>query len=341
MSTFPQDPIVHHMHNANGLSLSVMDWGATMLSISINVPSENKQRKLLIAPKTIAEFKDQDIFLNATIGRYANRIGHSQFTIDGTVYNLESGSLNCLHGGIEGFNHRRFTFIDKTDSSCTLQLQSPDLDQGFPGNFTLTVNFSLLDDDTLKITYHGQCDKKTYASITNHAYFNLNGTNSSILDHELYIDSDAFLELDEGSVPTGKILKVKDREAFDFNQPKKIGQDFLNDAQMIQARGYDHPYLIKGDLNTPFLKAKSADGKVCMSVASDYPCFQFYSGNYIHASCSLRDENGAIYANQSAFCVEPGYYPDGPNLEIFKDTMPVVDSTHELLKTIVYKFNAQ
>lgn len=336
---YPKKPNIHHMHRGD-LSLSVMDWGATMLNLSIRVPSENTQRRLLLGLKTTDEYKDQDLFLNATIGRYANRIKGSSFSLGGHEYFLSSGAEHCLHGGIEGFHLRRFDFIDQTDSSCTLKMVSPDLDQGFPGNFTLIVNFALHPDSTLEIRYYAQCDRECYASITNHAYFNLNGHNSTILNHGLQLDSDAFLELDHASIPTGKIISMENCRAFDFRKMKKIGLDFLNDEQMIPSKGYDHPFLIKGEKDKPFATVLSEDEKVQMQVFTDYPCTQFYSGNYIHATRDiLAWDDGKPYANQSAFCLEPGFCPDGPHLKEPK-TDPVGPGK-PLDKSIAYKFTAR
>lgn len=336
MSTYLQDPILHTMHNQSGLSVTVMDFGATMLDISLKLDN-NETRHLLVKPKHLCDFAHQSSYLHATIGRYANRIANSTFNINGKQYYLSSNALHCLHGGVEGFDKRRFSFIEKNDNSCVLQLESSDGDQGFPGNVVLQVSFLLENDNTMRINYYLTTDKDTYASITNHAYFNLNGTNSSILDHSLYLDSEQILELDENNVPTGKVLDLNNNQAFDFRQVKTIGADFLNHPQMIQARGYDHPYLIKGDLNTPFAKVCSDDHKVSVSVATDYPCCQFYTANYLNSSTSVKDDNDVVYDNQHAFCLEPGFCPDGPNLACHK--APLITKDKPLNKTIIYKFS--
>ncbi len=338
MSTYLQDPILHTMHNQNGLSVCVMDYGATMLDISLTIASTNETRHLLVQPKTLCDYAHQSSYLHATIGRYANRIANSRFVINGKCYNLSSNDLHCLHGGIDGFDKRRFRFIDKNTNSCVLQLESSDNDQGFPGNVVLQVKFNLENDNTMRICYHLTTDKDTYASITNHAYFNLNGTNSSILNHKLYLDSAQILELDEFNVPTGNILDLNDNQAFDFRRAKTIGTDFLNHPQMIQARGYDHPYLIAGDLNKAFAKVCSDDNKVNLSVFTDYQCCQFYTANYLNSSTCVKDANDVVYDNQHAFCLEPGFCPDGPNLKHHQ--APLITKEKPLHKTIIYKFTS-
>lgn len=341
MSTvYSQDPILKTISNEAGLTVTVMDWGATITSIKVPV-SGQEPREVLLGVKNEEDWSTQECFFNATIGRYANRIGHSRFTVGGVDHIISSGAEHALHGGIDGFDKRRFIFSDVKENSLTLTLHSPDGDQGFPGNFDLTVVFTVTEDNMLKMEYEATCDQECPASLTNHAYFNLNGVNSSILGHTLQIDAQGVMELDEGSIPTGKILNLDDNEAFDFRKPKLIGKDFMNHGQMKLTLGYDHPYLIKGDLSQPFAKVLSDDGKVQLEVFTDYPAVQFYSGNYVHAGTPIiaRDD-GKEYQNQSGLCLEPEYYPDAPHLPQFAELNPTVAPGRPLVKTICYKFTA-
>lgn len=339
MSVYSQDPVLKTITNEAGMSVTVMDWGATITSIKVPVIGEEKPREVLLGLKNEADWCTQECYFNATIGRYANRIAHSRFSLNGKDYIIDSGAEHALHGGRDGFDKRRFTFSSVGENTLTLTLHSADGDQGFPGNFDLTVVFTLTEDNTLKMEYLGKCDAPCPACITNHAYFNLNGHNSSVLNHTLWLDSEAFLELDEGSIPTGKVLEVSDNRAFDFRTPKKLGLDFLNHRQMQSALGYDHPYLIKGDLSRPFAKLTSDDGKLSLNVLTDYPACQIYSGNYVHAGTPIiaRDD-GQEYPNQSALCLEPEYYPDAPHLPQFADKNPIVTPTSPLKRTIAYHF---
>ena len=341
MSNYSQDPILHTISNPNGMKVTVMDWGATLISIKVPVHNEKEPREMLLGVKDPQDWSSQGCYFNATIGRYANRIAHSSFALNSKTYVLSSGDKHCLHGGRDGFDKRRFRFIDVGDNSLTLQLHSPDGDMGFPGNYDLTVTYTLNDDNSLSVHYLGKCDAKCPSCITNHAYFNLNGYNSSILNHTLQLKSDSFLVLDDESIPTGEVRAVKNT-AFDFNQAKKVGLDFMNDSQMIASRGYDHPYLLTGDAKDAFATVTSDDGKVQLSVFTDYPAVQFYTGNYIHAGDPIiaRDD-GKPYANQSGLCLEPEYYPDAPHLPQFADINPIVDENNPLNHFICYKFETK
>ncbi|MBU3826446.1 MAG: galactose mutarotase [Candidatus Anaerobiospirillum merdipullorum] len=337
---YSQNPNLKTISNEAGMSVTVMDWGATL--VSIKVPAGEKEpREILLGVKDPAQWSTQACFFNATIGRYANRIANSNFNANGKNYVLNSGAQHCLHGGLDGFDKRRFTFSDEGPNYLVLTLHSPDGDQGFPGNFDLTVKFALSEDNCLTMSYTATCDQTCPACITNHAYFNLNGKNSSILGHTLRLNSDKFLELDDLSIPTGRVLSVKDHPAFDFTTAKTVGQDFMNDEQMKAALGYDHPYLYEGKSSEAAVEAISEDGKLKLEVFTDYPAFQFYSGNYIHAGDPIiaRDD-GQEYANQSGMCFEPEFYPDAPHLDAFKDVNPQVSPDKPLQRFISYKFTA-
>ncbi len=337
---YSQHPNLKTISNAAGMSVTVMDWGATLVSIKVPAGAATP-REVLLGVEEPAQWSSQSCYFNATIGRYANRIANSRFSVDGKDYILNSGDKHCLHGGRDGFDKRRFIFSEEGPNYLVLTLHSPDGDQGFPGNFDLKVRFELTDDNRLTMSYTGTCDKPCPACITNHAYFNLNGHNSSILGHTLRLNADKFLELDELSIPTGRVLSVKDHPAFDFTKQKTVGQDFMNDAQMQAALGYDHPYLFEGSSSECAVEAIAEDGKLKLEVFTDYPAFQFYSGNYIHAGAPIisRDD-GKAYANQSGMCFEPEYYPDAPHLTAFKDINPLVSPEKPLQRFISYKFTA-
>lgn len=336
--TYSQNPILETIRNENGMSVTIMDWGATIISMKVPVKGEGS-REVLLGVTDTEDWSTQACFFNATIGRFANRIANSKFTIDDVEYKFDSGAKHCLHGGVDGFDKRRFKLIDKGANTLTYTLHSPDGDMGFPGNFDLTVVYNLTEENELVINYVGKCDKKCYACITNHAYFNLNGYNSSVLNHTVQMDSDYFLPLDNDSIPTGELRPVAGG-AFDFTKPKTLGKDFRKDDQMTAALGYDHPFVIKGDLSKPFFTLTSDDKKLSMEVYSDYPAFQMYTGNYVNQGdnrITARDD-GQIYPDQCAVCIEPEYYPDCPHLPQYAEVNPMVTPEKPLEKTISYKF---
>ena len=339
---YSENPELKTISNAKGLSVTIMDWGATIISIKVPVFGESEPREILLGVKDPARWSEQKCYFNATIGRFANRIANNTFDIDGKTYTLNSKDPHTLHGGVEGFDKRRFTLVKETENVLVYELVSADGDQGFPGNYTLTVTYTVTDDNQLLVEYLGKCDQKCWSCITNHAYFNLNGKNSSALNHTIWFDSTEFLPCDADSIPTGEVRKVRGT-AFDFHtQAKTVGQDFMRDEQMQLALGYDHPYLIDGDGNKPFAKVESDDGSVKMEIYTDYPAFQFYSGNYVYSpdpekQIIARDDS-KVYQSQPALCFEPEFYPDCPHLPDFADKNPIVTPEAPLSRFICYKF---
>lgn len=338
---YPQQPKLSTITGKGGLEVTVMDWGATIISLKSPTKDGQEKREVLLGVKEPDQWHTQGCYFNATIGRFANRIANNSFELNGKTYKLDSAAQHCLHGGKDGFDKRRFTLKSGTPNQLVYTLHSPDGDMGFPGNYDLTVTYTVGDDNSLTIHYQATCDQPCYTNLTNHAYFNLNGHNSSALGHTLKLNSDSFLPLDPLSIPTGEVRPVKGG-AFDFTTPKTVGRDFMQDEQMQDAKGYDHPYLIAGDLKNSFATLTSDDGKLTVDIYTDYPAFQFYSGNYIYspdAPIAARDD-GKPYPNQSGLCFEPEYYPDSPHLPQFAAKNPIIDKDHPLDKTIKYRFNA-
>ncbi len=339
--TYSSNPQIETIQNQYGMSVTIMDWGATIISIKVPVNGEKEPREVLLGVKNPADWYKQSCYFNATIGRFANRIANNEFSINWKTYKLNSAAQHCLHGGVNGFDKRRFTLVSKSYNSLTYTLHSDDGDMGFPGNYDLTVIYTVSDDNALNVQYQGKCDAPCWSCITNHAYFNLNGYHSTALNHTLWLDAKAFLPCDSGSIPTGEVRDVANT-AFDFNTPKTIGQDFLKDEQMKTCLGYDHPYLIEGNPEKPFACVESDDHKLKMSVYTDYPAVQFYSGNYINTpdnKIPARDD-GKIYENQTALCLEPEFYPDCPHQPQFADINTMVTPEEPLDKFICYKFES-
>ena len=337
---YSQNPKLQTITNRNDMSVTVMDWGATIISIQVPLKDGTK-REALLGVADPQDWHTQACYFNATIGRYANRIAESSFTLNGREYKLNSADRHCLHGGIEGFDKRRYTFTEVKPNALTCTIHSADGDQGFPGNFDLKVIFTLTDDNKLTMAYEAVCDQACPACITNHAYFNLNGCNSTILGHTLKLNSTEFLELDALSIPTGRVISVKDMPAFDFTAPKTVGRDFLTDEQQKAALGYDHPFLCSGNGDEAIVQATGEDGRLQLEVFTDYPAFQFYSGNYIHAGTPIiaRDD-GREYPNQAGFCFEPEFYPDAPHQPQLAARNPIVEPGKPLKRFIAYKFTA-
>ncbi len=350
--TFAQNPKLVELTNAQKMSVTIMDWGATIHSIK--VPVNGKSYEMLVGPAAPEDYSRQLCYMGATIGRYANRIDHGEFKANGKSYTVGGGKDVVLHGGEVGFDKKRFTIAAQSANSVTLTLHSPDGEEGFPGNFDLTVVYTLGDDGTLKIEYEGKCDQECAACITNHSYFNLNGHHSSVLGHEACFNSKDILVIDSRSIPTGEVYDVTARtdkvDNFNFTQWKKFAKsvdDFVGDKNMEFTHGYDHCFIVQDrDSSKPVvaIKGEPIDGKrVQLEIFSDYPAFQFYSGNAINEGApegmyAIARDDGKVYGAYDGFAIEPEYYPDAPHLEQFTDVNPMVSPSAPLKHFITYKF---
>ena len=295
----------------SGTTLELMDWGATWLSCTVAVGGA--PREVLLAHPTVADFFACKAYLGSTVGRYCNRIGKSRFSRNGRQYDLIANEgPNQLHGGPGGFAVRRWQVVEQSASHVVLEIRSPDGDQGFPGNCIATVTYRLEDGMRIAMDYTATVDQPCPVNLTNHAYFNLNGTKSSVLDHTLMIAAPAYLPIDAQAIPPGGFAPVKGT-GFDFTTAKKIGQDLLLDEQQKLVKGYDHSFMIDPACHGKakvVATAVSGDGKLAMDLLTTKPAVQFYGGNYL-AGVLARD--GGTYESYQGFALETQYMPDSPN----------------------------
>ena len=304
---------LYRLENANGMICDVITYGARIAKLVV----PNKRGELI---DVVAGFPNPDGFLgdnpyfNAVIGRVGNRIGGASFALDGNRYDLfKNDGNNHLHGGKCGFDSRIWTASVLCDQSLKLERVSPDGEEGYPGNMQVSVTYSLTDDDALDIRYEATCDKDTLCSLTNHAYFNLDGDFESVLDHEVFIDADYLTAVDDELIPHGALKDVA-CTAFDFSAPKKIGRDINADERMLKiARGYDFNYVLNGNGYRKVASAYSQKSGVKMDVYTDRPCLQFYTGNFLDG---LKGKK--TYGYQSAFCMETQGYPNACNVPSFE-----------------------
>ena len=202
---------MYTFENKNGMVMEVTDFGAVLYSLMVPDKDGNLVDVNLGYATPEAYAKETSGF-GATIGRNGNRIGGAKFTLNGKVYELApNNNGNNLHSGLDFYQHRMWTVKETTENSIVFSLHSPDGDQGFPGNFDVDVTYTLTDDNELKIDYDGMADADTVINMTNHSYFNLNGhASGNILEHELWVDADAFTATDDKLIPTGEIRSVEE-----------------------------------------------------------------------------------------------------------------------------------
>ena len=297
--------------NDSGVRLVLMDWGATWLSC--RVPVAGERREVLLGCGQIEDYFTQKAFLGATVGRYANRIANAEFSLGDTIFRLTPNEgKNQLHGGPQGFWNRRWQIAERSDRHVTMCLISPDGDQGFPGSLRVLLRIQVQGAEAVSLDYEATVDSPCPVNLTNHAYFNLDGTASDIRRHRLRIDADRYLPVDEVLIPVGNLAPVAG-SGFDFRQEKPIGQDFLRDAQQTIARGYDHAFLLDSGcqhLKRPAATLVSGDGELAMHLSTTLPSLQFYSGNYL-AGTPARD--GGSYLAYQGLALETQFLPDSPH----------------------------
>lgn len=299
------------LRNGAGMVVTLMDWGATLLSARIPL-SDGCVREALLGCASPEHYQDQAAFLGASIGRYANRIADSRYTLNGETVTLQpSQGVNQLHGGPDGFDKRRWQIVNHNERQVLFAISSDDGDQGFPGNLCATVQYRLTDDNRISITYRATVDKPCPVNLTNHVYFNLDGDQTDVRNHKLQLLADEYLPVDEGGIPRGGLKPVAGT-SFDFRTAKVIASEFLADDDQRKVKGYDHAFLLqaKGDSKKPVALLASEDEKLQMEVYTSAPALQFYSGNFLGGTSS-RGPNA--YSDYQGLALESEFLPDSPN----------------------------
>lgn len=302
---------IYELVNASGMRARIINYGARIASLLV------KDRKGNLV-EVLAGFDDPDGFLgdnpyfDAVIGRVANRIGGAKFGLNGKTYELyKNDGNNHLHGGREGFD-RKLWDAQIVGNALKLSYISKDGEENYPATLSVTVEYELCDDDSLSIKYYANSDRDTLCSLTNHAYFNLDGDFQSVLDHEVYINSKFVTAIDKELIPTGELLDIRGT-AYDFSNPKKIGRDIQTDDFMLNvANGYDFNYVLDNDGESAVASAYSQKSGIKMSVYTDRACMQLYTGNFLEGLKGRK-----TYGFRSAFCMETQGYPNACNVASF------------------------
>ena len=323
--------------NKNGMKVSILNYGGTVTKIITKDKAGNDGDVILGYDSLSGNLQKGNPYFGVLVGRYANRIAKGKFTLDGKEYNLATNNgANALHGGLKGFDKVIWT-VEKLpgDSSLQLTYKSKDGEEGYPGNVAATVVYSLSSNNELKIDYKATTDKPTPINLTNHCYFNLSaGTDSTITNHELFIQADKYTTVDTTLIPTGKIETVKGTP-FDFTIPKLIGKDLDN-----VKGGYDHNWVLNrtgNGLERIATLYHAASGRL-LEVFTTEPGIQFYSGNFLDGTLT-NTKGGKKYVQHAALCLETQHFPDSPNEPTFPNTIlkPGETYTH----TTVYKFSVK
>jgi len=331
------------LSNGHGMTAKILSLGAALYALDLPDRNGKAGDVVLGYPDLKGTFAKPQYF-GDTVGRYANRIARGKFTLDGKQYTVPvNDGPNSLHGGKVGFDKVVWT-VEKVESgakpSVTLSYVSPDGDQGYPGKVTTRATYSIDDRNELTIEYTATTDAPTIVNVTNHTYWNLAGEGSgSVMDQRLTILGDAYLPTDATAIPTGEIRAVAGTD-FDFRKAKPIGRDIRDakDQQIVFGRGYDHNWVISKTV-APQLRevARVSDPKTgrALSLWSDQPGLQFYSGNFLDGTTS--GKSGGIYRQGDAFALEPQLFPDTPNQPAFGSARLEPGKTYR--NAMVYKFS--
>lgn len=278
-------------------------------------------------------------FFGPIVGRYANRIAHAKFTLDGKEYTLtKNNGDNTLHGGPNGFHNHVWNAKEIADG-VELTYLSKDGEEGYPGNLSVTVRY-LVSGGDLKIDYSATTDKPTVLNLTNHSYFNLSGQgNGTILAEQLKLKASRFTPVDSGLIPTGE-LKAVAGTPFDFLKAHAVSERInAEDDQIRLGHGYDHNFVIDGggkDLKEAAEVYDPASGRV-LQVLTTEPGVQFYTANFLDGS--IKGKGGVAYPKNAALCLETQHYPDSPNHPDFPTTVLRPGSTFH--STTIYRFSAR
>ncbi len=332
---------LYTLKNKNGMVVQITNFGAKV--VSIFTPDKNGNLGDVVLGFDSAEdyFNTSEIYFGATIGRYGNRIGNAQFSINDTTYNLaKNDGENSLHGGLKGFFAVVWDANQIDDKTLELTYLSPDMEEGYPGNLNVKVVFTLTDDNELKIEYHATTDKATPVNLTNHSFFNLEGAGSGdVKDEIMQINADYYTPVDSGLIPTGEIAPVEGTP-MDFRQPTAIGARVGDDFEQLKlGHGYDHNWVLnkaESGLNFAAKVVDPVSGRT-LEVYTNEPGLQFYGGNFLDGT--VAGKGGKVYAYRSALCLETQHFPDSPNKPNFPST--ILEPGKEYYSICVYKFGVE
>ncbi len=313
----------------NGIiEAELLSFGATIRSI--RVPDKNGvMTDVCLGYESIEEYVNNDGYLGATVGRHANRISGSRFTLNGKEYLLSSNEgANQLHGGICGFSHKCWNF-SCTENSVTFLIDSPDCDEGYPGNLHAEVRFSI-EGNTLRIDYTATSDADTVANLTNHAYFNLGGQQSGpVYTHTLKLGADNYTPCAEGNIPTGEIVSL-DGTALDLRDESSLGK-VISVLSVPMTEGLDHNFVLS---SSPAAELYSPDTGIVMTCKTSLEGLQVYSAGFLS---ERNGKDGAVYGKHHAVCLETQHFPDAVNKPGFPS--PILKAGEKYMEWTEYSFN--
>jgi aldose 1-epimerase len=333
---------LYTLTNAHGVEARIMTYGGIVVSLKVPDRKGNLGDIVLGYDGLEGYLQNNSPYFGALIGRYGNRIGKGKFSLGGHQYRLATNNgENHLHGGVKGFDKIVWDATEvksHEDAGLALTYLSKDGEEGYPGNLSVAVVYTLTHNNELRIDYTATTDKETVVNLTNHSYFNLVGS-GDILTHQLMISGDRFTPVDQGLIPTGELRSVKGTP-MDFTQAKAIGARIDQpDEQLVLGKGYDHNWVLnKSNDKLPLVARvyEPGSGRV-LEVYTTEPGVQFYSGNFLDGT--IKGKGGKVYQKRAGLCLETQHFPDSPNKPDFPST--VLKPGQKYATTTMYKFSAK
>jgi len=333
------------LRNTHGVTATVITYGAALQGLTMP-DRAGRSADVILGYATLDGYIAKSQYFGGTVGRFANRLGHGKFVLDGKTYQTpQNNNGNSLHGGERGFDKVLWTVLDVHGGNAAgikLRYVSADGDQGYPGTLTVDASYSLDDANALTIEYAATTDRPTIVNISNHAYWNLGGEGSErgAMGHVLTIRADAYTPVDDTLIPTGEMRAVSGT-VFDFRQPTAVGARVRDarEAQIVFGRGYDHNFVIAHDVSSaPRLQATVRDPVSGRSFElwSNQPGLQFYSGNFLDGTVVGKSRH--VYREGDAIVLEPQLFPDAPNHPEFGSARLAPGSTYR--NVIIYRLRA-
>lgn len=322
------------MTNSAGMKVRILSYGCTVQSIWVP-DRDGRPTDVVLGYDSLEGYEKGSCWFGAFVGRYANRIKNAAFDLNGKRYSLEKNDgNNHLHGV---YSHQVFEGGAEGDS-LVFRRMSPGGEEGYPGTLTLEVRYELREGSALVMDYRAWTDEDTVVNLTNHSYFNLNGS-GDILDHWVKLRSGSFTQADAETLPTGRILPVEGTP-MDLRSGAKLGQGIASGySQLVMSRGYDHNFILDDADGTlrPFAEAVGDKSGIRLEAFTTQPAVQLYTGNYVDTDTAPRGKGGLSYPRYGGFCLETQHYPCSPNFPQFPST--VLHKGEEYHQITAYRFS--
>ncbi len=334
---------VFTLRNPKGMVVRVASYGATV--VSVEVPDRaGKREDVVLGFDSLEGYLGKHPHFGGVVGRYGNRIAHGRFSLGGVEVTLAcNNGENHLHGGVRGFDRRAWKANDASTSAgpaVELTYLSKDGEEGYPGNLTAKVTYTLTDANELRVDYQATTDELTVVNLTNHSYFNLAGpSGGDVLGQVVTLDAARFTPVRAGLIPTGELRPVEGTP-FDFRKPAPIGARIdAQDEQLALAGGYDHTFVVDGTMGVlrPAARVVEPGSGRVLEVLTTEPGVQFYSGNNLDGT--VKGKAGKVYARRTGLCLETQHYPDSPNQPLFPSTALKPGERYE--STTVFRFSTE